>query len=86
MSRPYRPSNGIKGACFISHFCCECERDRDENCDILARTFAFNIDDKEYPVEWIRGENGPTCTAFIPKSDPIPKPRCDKTIDMFEGN
>lgn len=88
MSDKYRPSNGTEGECFIGHWCCNCERDADsENnpCQILGRTYHFDIDDPEYPTEWIRDETGPKCTAFIPLGDPLPTPRCEKTIDMFQN-
>lgn len=84
MTRSYRPSNGTEGSCFHEAFCFKCERDKNEDCDILARTFAFSIKDKEYPVEWVTDRDGPRCTAFISLGDQIPKPRCEKTIYMFE--
>ncbi len=40
------------------------------------------IDDADYPREWIYGEHGPCCTAFIPVGEPV-QYRCDKTLDMF---
>ncbi len=80
----YRPSNGTEGDGFIAAWCVRCERDRDKNCDILGRTFVFDIDDAEYPREWVRGKTGPMCTAWIPLGDPVPPPRCRQTIDMFD--
>lgn len=80
---PYRPANGTEGACFIDYFCCHCERDRNEDCNILARSFAFSIGDAEYPVEWIRDANGPRCTAFVPRGETIPPPRCTRTLELF---
>ena len=88
---PYRPSNGTEGGSFMCDWCCKCERDRKyqededkgEPCDILSRTFVFDIDDPEYPVEWIYKDGQPTCTAFIPAGDAVPAPRCTRTEDMF---
>lgn len=84
MNRPlYRPSNGTEGEGFIGQWCCTCERDNDESCDILARTFAFDIADPEYPREWLIGKAGPECTAWIPLGEPVPPPRCPATLEMF---
>lgn len=80
----YRPGNGTEGSSFHCAWCFQCERDINEDCDILARTFAFKVTDKEYPVEWCYGPDGqPQCTAFIYLGDRIPAPRCTRTIDMF---
>ncbi|MEJ1438494.1 MAG: hypothetical protein RPU61_14495 [Candidatus Sedimenticola sp. (ex Thyasira tokunagai)] len=58
--------------------------DNDELCDILVRTMAYSLNDKEYPDEWIRDkDSGPRCTAFIPVGEEVPRPRCTKTEDMF---
>lgn len=87
----YRPSNGTEGDCFMSAWCANCHRFSGEyegfdekECEIVLRAYAFDIDDDEYPDEWIYGENGePICKAFedICKE---PKPyRCKDTPDMF---
>lgn len=89
---PYRPSNGTEGEMFMNAWCFRCERDRDEDCDILARSFAFNVDDPRYPKEWVckwvAADDGfpspiPRCTAFWPLGEPLPTPRCQRTADMF---
>jgi len=93
----YRPSNGAEGDWFMSRWCENCQRDRsiregipadqceqDELCDIIVRTFIHDIEEPEYPVEWIRDDNGPRCTAFVPVGEKVAV-RCDKTIDMFDG-
>jgi hypothetical protein len=89
---PYRPSNGTEGEMFMSDWCFRCERDKDGDCDILARTLAFNVDDPRYPKEWVckwaPADDGfplpiPRCTAFCLLGEPLPTPRCDKTQDMF---
>lgn len=68
----YRPSNGTEGECFMSQFCENCTKDDADNdmfCDIIAYTMACDVDDPEYPKEWIYLSNGrPTCTAFEVRS------------------
>lgn len=81
--RLYRPSNGTEGGGFIDYWCSQCERDINEDCDILARSFAHDIDEPEYPREWIYDTDGPRCTAFIERGKPLPPPKDDKTLDMF---
>ena len=66
----YRPSNGTEGLVFQDHFCVRCIYDGDEGrvakyCDILSRTMIYEIEDPEYPREWIYDKDGqPICTAF----------------------
>jgi hypothetical protein len=98
----YRPCNGTEGEIFDAEWCAECERDRayrDDpdadpalGCQILARALAFDIDDPQYPVEWVRIQeiaedgyllNRGECTAFIPRGEPIPPPKDELTIEMF---
>lgn len=69
MSKPYRPSNGTEGMDFMEQFCVRCKKDEDERCPILGRTMAYQVDEPEYPVEWIRDDDGrnPRCTAFEAK-------------------
>lgn len=92
MAIPFQPANGTQGADFIDHWCGRCARDaayRDGGpdadpalgCQILADTFAFEIDDPRYPKEWIWKNGEGYCTAFT--EDPACPVRCDKTIDMF---
>jgi hypothetical protein len=76
MSKPYRPSNGTEGDYFCSDFCFRCKKYPDEDnankdCDILARSFWYDIDDPKYPTEWIVDDDGlsnPRCTAFEEKA------------------
>lgn len=99
-TEPYRPSNGTEGEIFISYFCCRCERDkslRDDpeegiGCHILANSFAYSINDPNYPKEWVRDEdaditmiggNGARCTAFVEEGKDIPY-RCASTGDLFK--
>jgi hypothetical protein len=95
----YRPSCGTEGEMFFENWCRQCARDKAMNsgaeldecddkevCDRIARSFAHNVDDPAYPAEWQIDKNGqPCCTAFVPVGEPIPEPRCERTIDMFEG-
>ena len=78
--KPYRPANGTEGMIFDEHWCDSCTRDAkfraggfevaEDGCKILANTFVFDIDDPEYPTEWVHDADGhPTCTAFE-RSDP----------------
>ncbi|WP_234085371.1 hypothetical protein [Azonexus sp. R2A61] len=93
----YRPSNGTESECFFAAWCRKCQRDKsmregvdvdecddNERCDLIARTFVFDVEDAEYPTEWQYGKDGqPCCTAFVPAGDPIPTPRCTKTLELF---
>lgn len=92
----YRPSNGTEGEDFFDSWCRRCARDRamregldvddcddNERCDLIARSFAHDIDEPEYPQEWIVDENGNgRCTAFIPAGEAVVD-RCPHTTDMF---
>ena len=67
MSDKYRPSNGSEGDWFMAEFCDQCAKDDVDNnklCDILTRTYAYDVDDKGYPKEWTYDEGIPVCTAF----------------------
>lgn len=93
MIERYRPSNGTEGDCFIETFCCHCARSEHlqpnasdlapAGCPILDLTFAHDIEDPEYPGEWIEDGDGPRCTAFIRHGEPVPTARCSHTPDMF---
>lgn len=80
----YRPSNGTEGEIFIGSWCFECERDKHQDCPIVAATFRHDVHEPEYPQESQYGPDGqPLCTAFVHLGDPIPPPRCTETADMF---
>lgn len=89
----YRPSNTTEGDAFYSRWCTHCERDRanreDEcaaGCKILSLTMLFDVDDPEYPSEWVICERKiPRCTAYVPEGEPIQE-RCAHTLDMFEAS
>lgn len=96
-NRQYRPSNGTEGAAFIEKWCGTCARDKvcsegkdidectdDELCDILAKTFVFELDNPNYPGEWVYDQHGrPYCMAWISAGEQVPI-RCNKTADMFD--
>lgn len=67
--RPYRPSNGTEGECFMGKWCAHCildaygtDDDEDPNaptCSILCNALAGL-----QPDEWIEDSKGPRCLAF----------------------
>lgn len=71
MIRKYRPSNGCEGDWFMGEFCMQCIHENPDmeakpKCDIMTCTMCLDINDAEYPKEWIYGEDGkPTCTKFV---------------------
>ena len=94
--RLYQPSNATEGDWFFGRWCSKCARDKamregipieecddNERCDIIPRTMLFNPDDEEYPQEWRYDGDRPVCTAFVPAGEPIPPPRCEKTLDLL---
>ncbi len=70
--RAYRPSNGTEGIGFYENWCGLCvadipfrEGDCENGCRILANTLVYDLDDPEYPDEWVYDADGnPCCTAF----------------------
>jgi hypothetical protein len=94
---PYRPSNGTEGECFIANWCGNCERDKCQNgtkamddcaqddfCEILGATFWLNVDDPDYPKEWVRENGEPKCLAFVELGQPVTVVDT-QTLDLFEG-
>ena len=83
---------------FIESWCGNCERDHgmmkglpleecDDNsiCDIIARTYTYDINDPKYPSEWQYGAEGqPRCHAFVEAGSMIPLVD-EHTRDMFGG-
>lgn len=71
MSRKYQPSNGTEGMSFIEDHCMQCihcdpNPEGKKQCDIMMRTMAYSVTDKEYPSEWTYDEkDNPTCTEFV---------------------
>jgi hypothetical protein len=93
-TKPVRfiPSNSDCGYSFINDWCCHCARDKpssegkhfddctdDELCGILAASFRGDAE------EWVYGDDGPMCTAFVQAGHPIPL-KDDMTLDMFEAH
>jgi len=65
----YQPSNGTEGMSFIEDHCMQCLHcDPDpsgaKQCKILCATMCFNVNDKEYPNEWVYIDDKPTCTKW----------------------
>ena len=64
----YRPSNGTEGEIFMQEFCDSCiygDPGNEKYCEIIKKTMMFDVDDREYPIEWRYGEDGqPICTKF----------------------
>ncbi len=65
---PYCPSNSTSGEIFMEEFCYKCIYDNysaDLHCGILTKTMLHNIEDPEYPKEWVYDKDGyPICTKF----------------------
>jgi len=62
---PYRPSNGTEGMGFFERWCDRCRKEPD--CPIIADTMIYDVDDSEYPKEWVADDasgNGARCTVF----------------------
>lgn len=74
-AKPFRPSSGTEGACFVDRWCGSCQRDaaflegEGDSCPIVAASMIFAVTDPEYPDEWIMAERGPICTAWEPLPD-----------------
>lgn len=69
----WKPSNGTVGYSFVTEVCGACERERDERCAVLARSF------RGQAVEWRSTNIGQICVAFVPAGEPIPTPPCPHT-------
>lgn len=67
-AEPWRPANGSEGDWFESRFCDHCAKPQLVNgtwdCPIQTNAFFFDLDDPEYPPEWIMENGAPRCTAF----------------------
>ncbi len=69
--RKYCPSNGSEGEGFIETYCMHCKFcDPDPNgetqCLVLYNSLSYDVDDEEYPVEWILDDKDqPTCTKHV---------------------
>ena len=58
----YSPSNGTEGMDFCSHWCEQCDRDKDKNkgCYVLMQALA------DKTSHWIVHEGQGVCTSFVP--------------------
>jgi hypothetical protein len=69
-TRPYRPANGAEGDIFEINFCHKCKRfenNKNEPCHIFYSALIHDVDDPEYPKEWVMEEiYSERCTAFEP--------------------
>jgi len=67
--KKYQPSNGSEGDWFIEKYCMNCVNcDPDpsgkKQCEILLRSFCLDVNDSDYPKEWIFDKDQkPICTA-----------------------
>ena len=83
---------------FFEEWCSNCARDRYMNgqadpdyidderdyCPIIAKTFAYDVTDDEYPKEWRYGDDGvPMCTAFVEVGKSIPPEPDTQTLELF---
>jgi hypothetical protein len=74
MDKKWRPSNGSEGDWFMAQFCDLCRKDDPEKeilCEIIYKSMAYEVDDPEYPKEWVEYDNPESpmgtsvkCTAF----------------------
>lgn len=65
---PYRPSNGTEGMMFHDKFCSHCIHDHPTNekrqCELIMYAMCFDVDEKEYPKEWVYKDDYGICTKF----------------------
>lgn len=62
---PFRPSNGTEGMMFADGFCSSCIHYDDGMCNLIAMSQLCEIEDEDYPKEWIFSEEGwPICTEW----------------------
>ena len=59
----WRPANGSEGRWFEYRYCDRCVVEPGA-CMIQSAAWFFDIDDPEYPTEWIEEDGTPRCTAF----------------------
>ena len=77
--KKFQPSNATQGDSFRASFCNQCKRGGD--CEIELNTMLYDIDDPEYPCEWVIQDGRAQCTAFERKEETtITKPECIRDI------
>lgn len=100
----FRPSNGTEGDIFMSRYCFQCAKfphdsSAKNQCQIVLATFAYDIEDKEYPNQWRYVDGKPTCTSFKSREEfnakrRLKRNKCRKkiiatdslTLDIFGDN
>jgi len=56
-----------------------------EGCKILSASMLYEVDDEDYPPEWVHDDEGfPMCAAFIAAGKPIPDPPDPNQLPLFE--
>lgn len=87
-AQPYRPYSADEGDAFMSEFCHQCARANlhdgatEDPCGILGAMYWMRADDKDYPSELIKDENGARCTAFTPEGEDAHY-ICPDTLSLF---
>lgn len=83
MTKKYRPSNGTEGMDFMAQWCDKCQLDDGEKlfCEILSASMCYEMNEPDYPSEWIYKEGQPCCTAFVSKENAAPQ-----TKTTYEGS
>lgn len=91
MTVPYRPCNGTAGELFMARFCNRCRLNERDDCDILSKSFCFDVGEPLYPVEWVRDsvedvyDRTARCTAFQDRDKPAPVRDVPGQLFMFEA-
>lgn len=89
---PWRPNNATVGYAFLENQCAHCARDgtlrtglphdeldSESACVILAASFRGEAS------EWrVLPDGNVRCLAFVPAGEPLTRPPCPYTIDMFD--
>jgi len=77
---PYQPSNGTEGMWFMDKFCDRCHYEvGGRQCPIILKTMVLDMEDPDYPKEWIYNDGGPVCTKFK-------LPECKRKKDYQDKN
>lgn len=86
MGVSFRPDSGTIGMDFTCRWCSRCKLDVNDDCEILAMTFAVAVDHPDYPREWTFERGEPVCMAFE-AIDPLDQPQmaCAAVRDLFPG-
>ena len=64
----YMPTSSDDGEWFMRKFCDKCTKETEGRpCEILAKTFAFTKEQKQYPRQWLYHKGSPLCISFFPR-------------------